>query len=83
MCIRFVIQLFISMHFQIRIQRAKPMRIRVWMLVRFKSHKKFNFYMKNLFNWSKNIPTKILKPFRKTGNKDYLLIFVNFHALGS
>ncbi len=82
-CIRIVIQIFISLRFQIRIQGAKPMRIRVWILVRFLSHKKFHFYMKNLFSWSKNISTKVLKPFPKTGNKDYLLILVNFHALGS
>jgi hypothetical protein len=59
------------------------MRIRVWILVRFLSHKKFHFYMKNLFSWSKNISTKVLKLFPKTGNKDYLLILVNFHTLGS
>jgi hypothetical protein len=74
-CIRIVIQLFISMRFQIRIQGAKPMRIRVWILVRFISHKKFNFYMKNLFKWLKKHTyegTKALSKDRKQG------LFVNF-----
>jgi hypothetical protein len=41
--------------------------------------KKMNFYMKNVLeveNSSKNIPTKVLKPFRKAGNPVYLIILV-------
>ncbi len=34
------------MRIQIRIQEAKPMQIRIWILVRIKSHKKLKFYMK-------------------------------------
>ncbi len=42
--------------------------------------------MKNILlvgNRSKNIPTKVQKPFIKAGNQIYLLILVSFHASGS
>ncbi len=68
---------FISI--RIRIQETRPIRIRIRSLVRLKSHKMLNFFIKNILlnvvNRSKNIPGKVQKALFK-GWKPGL--FVNF-----
>jgi hypothetical protein len=66
------IKLFFSIQIWIRIQGAKPMRIRIQTLVRLLGHKNLNFYMKNILKVgyrSKNIHTKVLKPFERQESK--------------
>ncbi len=70
-------------------QGAKPMRIqnriRIRILVRLKSHKKLHFYMKNILtvgNKSKNVHTKVQKPFLKSRKPCLFDNLVNFDAPG-
>jgi hypothetical protein len=49
MQIRIWIQLFTSMLIQIRIQGAKPMPIRIQIMIRLCRHKKFDFDLKTIF----------------------------------
>jgi hypothetical protein len=58
--IRIRIQLFTSMRIPIRIQGAKPMGIRIQILVRLCSHKKFDFDMKIYFKFGIIYSTNIL-----------------------
>ncbi len=61
------------------------MRIRI--LVKLSHHKKLTFYMKNtlyVFNRPLNIPTKVQKPYWKSGVQSFcLLILAHFLAPGS
>jgi hypothetical protein len=64
------IQLFISMRIQIRIQEAKPMQIRIWILVRIKSHNKLKFYMKKYIFFRIRIHFIRIQHFRLTTYPD-------------